>query len=104
MALVASYVDKLKPALAQSLQAAITAGSSNLDTLNQMLTIAIRTGDQSLVAEIELRIAGDSQAVKVAFAVALVEVAKEAGLQVVVRSGEATGKRRGRPNKVKQTE
>lgn len=58
------HVDSLKPFLTQSLADALKAGSGNLNDLQSLLTLANKTGDQSLIAQVESSIAGDSKAVK----------------------------------------
>jgi hypothetical protein len=97
MSLTAKHVDSIRPFLTQTLADALKAGSGSLDTFNSMLQIAQRTGDASLVAQVESRIKDDSKTVKEAFAGALVEVCKAVDVPVVLKGADATqGKRRGR--------
>jgi hypothetical protein len=106
MSLTVKHVDSIRPFISQALADAVKVGSRNLADLHSMLEIAKRTGDASLISEIESRIANDSQTVKAGFALALVEACDHLGLPIVTKSGYAPqGNRRGRKvgskNKVK---
>ncbi len=82
----AKHVDKIKPFVVQSLEAAIKGGSGALDDLNKMLDLAKKSNDSALIGAIEERIQGDSHKVKEHFALALVTVANELGLPISLKA------------------